>query len=186
MICSQADYRRITGDYESYDGYVDTALVAAQSVFEQRTRRFFEEDDRTETLTVKRDGSVYPHALPITVVTSPASLTIQGTALNGYAWWLDPTINWTGDWPYYTRDRRPQVVVTYTGGYADDEMPAEVKSAVAELAASYLTPTPASLVPAGATSVRVGDVQVQGDYLNPDAIPATVRAAIKKWKRREI
>lgn len=180
LLCSVEDYRYITKDTETPDEKVEYALQRAQRLVEQKTRRFFEKGEYTETLKLYPDGRVYPSATPVESVSDPEKTSIDGGAILGvvYAsayWW---------DYPY----AEPRGTVTYVGGYEPDEIPEDIIRVTAEIAHIDLT-SKVSLaeVPSGATSVHVGDVSFAGPRLgrSPVLSPA-IRDTLREWRRRRI
>lgn len=170
-ICSVEVYRALTGDLESYDGDVADMLVRVQGVVEGRTRRHFDSGTYTETLPVLADGKVYPSAVPLVSATGYSATQVGPT-------WIQVGISdsWRGD----------EVTVTYIGGYDEDAMPPELQLLVAQIARRLLPASvPAAAVPAGATSVKVGDVSYSGPLLGrvPVALVATEYNALQAWAR---
>lgn len=191
-IATLADYRRITRDRDSYDGDIYEALDAAQDFLEENTDRFFETDTRTESLKVHSDGRVYPHATPITAVTTPTNTISSTSSIALGAYGMDVAVRWPewfqaspGDdieW-FYVGSGRPRLTVTYTGGYDEDEIPESLKRLVVDIAKVGLSET--MNVPVGATSVRSGDIAYSGRSLG-ESLPARIWYEISKWKRREL
>jgi hypothetical protein len=72
VIATTQDYRRLSGDRDSYDGDVMLALADAQDEFLRRTGRKIELGTYTEVLPVYEDGRVYPAATPVASVLDPA------------------------------------------------------------------------------------------------------------------
>jgi hypothetical protein len=170
-ICSRAKYRSLTGDSTTADADVDAALADAQRDLEERTERLFESATRTETLRVSPSGRVYPKATPITSVTTPANSTIDG---NGIV--VGGFLNiFTGE--YST------IAVTYTGGYSAETMPVRVVKLVARMAYAELHEN--SLIPSGATRVKVGDVEVAGANLGAVDSTALTRD-IRRLRRSQL
>lgn len=151
MICTRAQYRTITGDTATADATVDQALADAQRDLQERTSRLYEVATRTESLLVDREGYVYPKAIPLVSVSSPAQSSVDGNrVLVGSA--LNVSIGTLID---------TRVAVTYVGGYAADEIPFSLTKLVARMAFRDLHPD----VPLNATSIKVGDVSFSGDRL---------------------
>lgn len=181
MICELADYRRITRDAINYDGDVTAALVEAQNIVEQRTERFYESATRTEKLYRYPDGAVYPLATPITSVSVPVGATINGNAVTGTAWsYGDAAVNW------YLTDmsfNSLPVEITYIGGYAPGNIPAAIVKVTAEIAKISLSPL--ALLPAGASSIAVGDVNISGSNLGGlGSLPSSITRTLREWKKR--
>lgn len=187
-ICTKAEYRRRTGDSSSYDGLVDTALAKAQKLVEDKTDRFFESATRTETLTVKENGRVYPHALPLTSVSVPAGASVDGSSVIGTGGsWVDPDYSLNiPDWTF-PATRRLTSTVTYIGGYTADTMPDDVVGLVAEIAELALHPASMAGVPAGATAVTSGSHTVSGPFLGgSSSLPPAIARQLRLWARREV
>jgi hypothetical protein len=209
VIATSQDYRRITGDLNSYDGDVLTALGEAQAEFLRQTGRKIELGTYTETLPVYDDGCVYPTGTPITGVIDPASasfdeISVAVPAASSNS--LDPAV-WPGYYPAYSgyaygaytggyepapsdlligSDRRlprPRRVVTYTGGYAPP--PSDVIRCVCEMAAISLHPDLQLQLPGGTRSVTLGDQSVTGSFGSTTAWPPSVTSVIGKYTRTD-
>jgi hypothetical protein len=178
MICDRALYRRLTQDYDSYDGDVDVALADAQNLIEHITDRHFELADYTESLPVRHSGKVYPSAIPVvSVVGVDSSAIVNG---NSIRWWGLGNVS-----GYNWADLGGDISVTYTGGYGEADMPPELKSLVARVAYAVAHPPAAtSAVPRGATAVRIGDVQVTyKDGASSTVLSSALLAEIRTWRR---
>lgn len=181
MICTLKDYRRITKDGNSYDGDVLDALVDAQNTVEQKTERFFDSAERTEKLSRYLDGRVYPRATPITSVSVPSGAVIDGNSVKSNTWqYMDVATNWA-----FSDETLgyPMVEVTYVGGYAPGAIPAPIVKVTAEIAKLSLNP---SVIPAGATSIQVGDVAITGSAIGVAELPASVERTLRAWRKRDI
>lgn len=151
MICTRAEYRTITGDTTTADAAVDDALAGAQRDLEEQTDRFFESATRTESLLLDKEGYVYPRALPITSVSVPSQVEVDGNrVLIGSLLNISQTID-------------TRVTVTYVGGYTAP-LPVRLVQLVARMAYRDLHFNPSQ--PSGATSVKVGDVAFSGPNLD--------------------
>lgn len=179
-VSTLADYRRITKDNTSFDGDVNEGLIKAQSFVESETDRYFDLEERTESLKLHSDGRVYPFATPVVSVSSPAEATVSfGSIL------------WTGDWtaqidpaPLFPQ-LRPRLLVTYEGGYDDGEAPEDLRRLICLVAQADLKEQTVQ-VPVGASNVKVGDIAYSGSYLGLASYSPLIWNLIKKWKRREL
>lgn len=183
MICTEQQYRKITGDKNSYSGDVLEALADAQNTVEEKTNRFYELAERTEKLSRYSDGKVYPSATPVVSVSSPVGAAIEGNSVSSTEWYYgDVAVNWfISD----SRNGYPLVELTYTGGWAAGSIPVAIVKVTAEIAKLALTPS--SDLPQGATSVTVGDVTVTGNNLgNISTLPSSINRVLRGWYRRSI
>lgn len=190
MICSLADYRKITRDTTNYDGDVLYSLEEAQEYVERYTGRLFELGTYTENLTIHPNGRVYPRALPLVSVSSPSTASIVGAAITRVQGpWIDPdfTLNYLpyGEYYYVNGPGYLKTTVTYVGGY--EKVPFDIKKAVAQLAHFSLQPNPLVGIPTGASRIQVGDVEIlstKNDLGN--GIPDYIEDVLDKWKRLEV
>lgn len=149
-LVSVPRYRSITLD-ESTAEYLVTARVEdAQGMIQDAlSGRLLEEAERTETLPISSDWRVFPHATPITLASSGATYVIDGSSLRNVA--VDAVNGWPLDCG------RQYATVTYTGGWTQATVPSTLAYAIAQLAQALGRP---GALPAGATSVRLGDAGV--------------------------
>lgn len=149
-------YVAITGDTTSASATVLDRLADAQQLLEDELGRpgLLEDDgaDKTERLLIRYDGSlgatVFPSALPIT---DAGDLTQAGALLTGASPDSSPSFVVSGEqW----------ATVTYRGGFTPATVPQSIERDIAWAAYHLLRPSEAAAVPAGATSVRLGDAAV--------------------------
>lgn len=187
MLCDLKSYRRITGDKDSYDGDVLAALVEAQGIVEDRTGRYFDQVERTETLKVFQNGRVYPHAYPVISVSVPVGASILGNSVRFSSWnsW-DPIVNHNPDIWFIDPAYRPTATITYVGGFESGTGPIELVRATAEIANLSLNPSKFK-VPAGTTGVTVGEVSFQSSngFGGVSALPANILRTLNRFKYRE-
>lgn len=149
MLVTFESYRDITGDRLTDEALVTARCEEAQGLLEEATHRYLEEDDRIETLPMDRYGLVYPHAYPVTALTSTGSIfddvSIRGVQPDDLA-----------DWSVWNPDP-PVATIAYTGGYTAVTAPRKLLRAIAQLAQALSVLNP---LPQGATSASVGDVAV--------------------------
>lgn len=183
-VATLADYRRITRDMLSYDGEVLAELAAAQKIVEEQTDRKFESATRTETLYQYADGRVYPSALPLVSVSVPSGATIDGNSIRTPSVFSDITIN--SD--YFNNTYIPQVTVTYIGGNTAGNFPQEIVRIICQIAEFNLVSNSTLFqVPAGATSIKTGDVQILGKNLGDNTdLPSSITRVLRTWKRRDV
>jgi hypothetical protein len=148
-------YRAITGD-DAADATVSALIEDAVAKLEEDLGRPLEAVERIEQVWPDRRGYLYPLATPIT---EAEGWTVEGNALRAGSWPL------SASWPA-TVD---YVSVTYTGGYvertanpdATNRLPICMERDLAWAAYALGHPTQlASQLPAGASSVSVGDISV--------------------------
>lgn len=171
MIVTIARYRAITGDTASSDTAVSARIEEATDMLIDDLGRELEEAERTESLQPTRDGYLWPSCVPITACT--------GYTIDGHGVWgtFGPA------WPNLTG----LVELTYTGGWversanpnADNRLPAYIERDLCFAAYELGHAQPAGSVPAGATSVRLGDASVT---FGPDGPPRPGTAP--KWSRQ--
>jgi hypothetical protein len=171
MIITVGEYRELTGDYASTDSDVTAAIGRAQRRFEGDCERHFESAERTEAVYVGSMGAI-PSAIPVTAVATAgatigaAGLTVRGLATTGGTRWA---------------------TLTYTGGYAPEAMPQEVKDAVAELAARYRTPAQTAGVPAGVTDVGIDSQSYSAGVLGGSAsLTPALKLLVAKWSHPDV
>jgi hypothetical protein len=177
-LVTLARYRTITLDTTSKDAAVTAALEDSQDLIEEYLRRPLESVSRTEDLKIDGDERVYPLATPVTVVATPAGLDIKG---NGR--WLE------GASPDASKifDPEPVVTVTYTGGFTTATVPETIERGIAWLAWVILHERSSEVeIPAGATSVRLGDASVnfEGGYVPGTILPSGLRRKLTGYRRR--
>lgn len=175
MLVDEERYTTITGDTTGDSDTLNTALAEAQQLLEDELGRQLETGERTERLRLYPNGRVYPAVTPITVA---AGYTIYGYAELGDA---SPIGG-----PFDTSD--PQYAeVTYTGGYTDETVPVCIARDIAWAAYQLLGRDAASRIPAGATSVRIGDAAVTFDKPR-SASDAGIRwtAQTLRYRRRRV
>lgn len=177
-LLTVARYRTITLDTTSYDYAITAAVEDAEAEVSEYLRRPLEQAERTETLPISRDGKLYPSATPLDAGSGDlADLTVEGDVVIGaspdagaFGWLGSPTT--------------PQATITYTGGWTADTLPKAIERAIA-LAAHHAIHTNPALVPAGATSVRVGDASISYGPGGASADPlASTMANIRRYRRR--
>lgn len=171
-MITAARYVELTGDTETVASAVNEAVADAVSELEEYLDRPLAHGERTERISPDRAGRIWPKATPLT---DGGDYTIDGLAL-------------IGSWPYPSiLNPDSQLEVTYTGGWADarledpvgSPLPLCIQRDLAWVAYRLLHPTApgASVAPAGATSVRLGDAAVSyGPGGAPDGIGADTSA----------
>lgn len=181
-LVTVARYRAITGDTVTGDAAVTALLEEATWKLEEDLARPLESAERIEPMWPDRNGWLWPLALPITAA---PGWTIDGNALRGGAW---PLTSWPESTDY--------VSVTYTGGYVERTANPNAANALPlcierDLAwAAYVLRSPADLVaqvPAGATSVTVGDISVnfgRGTSRSGDDLAIRWSRATLRYRRR--
>jgi len=154
-----ARYRAITGDATTSGSDVSARIEEAVDLLEDELDRPLTEAERTETMYPTRDGSLWPHAIPLVTC---ADYTIDGYRLYGSSAPF-PATDVLGD--------PTGVSVIYTGGWversanptADNRLPVFIERDLAWAAYALGQTEPgrqALAVPPGASSVSLGDVSV--------------------------
>lgn len=169
-------YQYVTGDTVTAASAVAENLSEAENLVEEALGRRLSYGTRTEKVLVWwREGLAYPAAVPIHSVAASSRAEVWDEATLHNVVSDDPGIsgfqyNFPEDpgsrvWGHrgfgsgYEADLR-YATVTYTGGWTLEDMPSTLKMAIAKLAQALLPVGDFSAAPAGATMVRVGDVQV--------------------------
>lgn len=162
-----ARYRIVTGDIASADALVASALAEATELLEDTLQRKLGQQSITERLLPDNLGRLYPTVTPI--ISAP-QFQVWGNMLVGGPFFTTPG--------FILYDDRVQV--TYVGGYvertanlaATNRLPVHVERDLCWAARKLLTmPDVAaalSVIPVGATSVRLGDAAVT---YGPDGAP---------------
>jgi hypothetical protein len=158
MIVTVERYQAITGDTTTAASAVSARIEEAVDLLEEELDRPLEETERTEIMWPSRDGIwLWPRATPIMVA---AGYKIEGNGLRSAG------LGWLGNDPFLT-DRT--VTVTYTGGWvertanpaATNRLPVHIERDLAWVAYALGHPNViAQQIPAGASSVRLGDVAI--------------------------
>lgn len=188
MLISVTRFDEITGSDSSAPSASAAAaasIIDAQRLLEEMLGRGLELGERTERIKVFADGAMYPRVTPL--VSVPDGAEIEGGAVVGGA----PS----GSFLTRSAYTPTHTTLTYTGGYdpAEDDLaaatyvPIEIQRAIAWAALALLTDEAEFDVPAGATSVSVGDVSIawgpggspgRGDLVFPHSIMRRYR-----WRR---
>lgn len=155
-VVTPQQYREQTGDTTHYWSEILGWLTRAQSLVEGRLARLLESAERTEDMTIERNDCrslvLYPSAYPVTVV--PSGYRIEfGRRVVGGVWPWDMLVE-----PFSTSTLTASL--TYTGGYTTATLPAALRDAIIDVARAQSTVGDASVYPADASSVRLGDAAV--------------------------
>jgi len=171
MLVTVLRYRAITGDQASSDEAVSARIEEATELLEGELGRPLEQAERTERMQPTRDGLLWPLATPLAAATD---YTIDGHALRGSS-------PFPSGWDFIGGETA--LDVTYTGGWVERtanpgsafRLPVHIERDIA-FAAQALGQTPTPLaVPAGASSVSLGDASVTfKDGYHPDPADAGV------------
>jgi len=160
MLLTTAYYRQLTGDEATAATAVASAASAAQELLEADLARpgYLESAERTETLPLLDDGTVYPTATPVTAV--DGGLDFFDNVVFAA---VPDVLTFTG---LIDATRSPKrVTLTYTGGYSSTTAPGTILRDLAWVSYALIHGTSArqgaaSSATAGAQSVRLGDVAV--------------------------
>lgn len=182
MLVTIDRYRAITGD-ETTDDITASALIEEATILlEEALDRPLASAVRTERMHPRRDGTFAPHAVPVTVADD---YTIDGYSLK------------TTTFPSFTPfpDTTAEGTdVTYTGGWvertanvgATNALPLHIERDLAWAAWLLRDPTTvqqAATLPAGASSVSLGDAAVT---FREGAPTVTLGEAGIRWSRRTL
>lgn len=172
-------YAAITGDTDTAASAVEEAVVEAVELLEEELGRPLANAERTESMRPDRQGRLWPRATPIT---DSGDYETEGLALLSAPFGWPSIVNPTGT-----------VSVTYTGGWADPTadgfdpdgdnpptLPQCIQRDLAWAAYRLLHPVApgASVAPAGATSLRLGDAAVT---YGPDGAPDGIGGDTCTW-----
>jgi hypothetical protein len=170
-------YQVLTADYDSGPAAVTAAIETAQGLLaDELGRPGIEAGTYTEVLPVSQERVVYPSVLPI--LTVPA----------GYDHSLGAVHDVTPDGAPFWDRTHPTITLTYTGGWDDTTVPEPVARDLAQAAYAILHPS-TEQVPAGATSVTLGDASVSfgpGGYQGGSGAPITWSAATLRHRKRRL
>jgi hypothetical protein len=180
-------------DTTSSDAAVSGALQEAQELAESYLNRSLSEGARTETLYLYSDGTVFPSAPPIASVSDPAGAEVRGNGVFVGGWGLSPSSGVTWASP-------PQAEVTYVGGYTSATLPAGLRKALCWAAYDLLHESSGlaglSNLPAGVTSVSVGDVAISAGgssgrgagtlTASSGALSERARKMLRPWRRQSV
>jgi hypothetical protein len=171
VLIATDTYRLRKRDRTTNDTIITASIARAVARVEAvLDGRMLESSARTEKLRVS-GREVWPHAFPITAVTSPAGAVISPGEMS--LWYVipdalsipptmifdlqDPPEGW---WEYATVD--------YTGGYSESTLPEPLKDALLDLAYVFVREAVTfddadDGIPPGATSISLGDASVTFD-----------------------
>lgn len=173
-LVTPARYKVITGDTVTSDGEITARIEEATTRLEEKLDRPLVAMSRAEPMYPDQHGRVYPHAIPIQ---SAPGYTVDGVSLVG-VWWPAPLVNFVGI------ETAP--VITYTGGFiersanpnAPNRLPQCIEDDIAWAAWALLHPSAAiaTQIPAGATSVSLGDASIG---FGPEGAKPSSRSGIR-------
>lgn len=173
-------YREETLDTSSDENAVSAALEKAQDLIEEYLRRPLVSEERTESVHIYPDGSLFPQATPITVA--------AGYTLEGGGYWLS---GGTGTYDFLRGSNAPRDV-TYTGGYTVATLPATIRQGIIWTAHKLLRPPSDSelaSIPAGTQAASLGDASLsfgsKGFSGANAGLSDDVKDSLKRWVRRE-
>lgn len=208
MIITVQQYRDDTGDVASAAEEIEYYLADAIEIVEGYLGRTLTYGTYTERMKIWPRGFAYPAAVPVVSVASTGLTNGNARVYDDATLWMmeaDPVDAWTPvDWDHFDHIHtfgepvlmgyevdRPYGTVTYTGGWTSDTLPALLRKYICRLVKGLVTGVPESgALPGGATSARVGDVQVSLPRpATPDAMAAFMDAYVpgmtmllKRWK----
>lgn len=170
-------YQAITGDTTTGEEVVEGRLDRAQRKVEDYLRRPLASAERTERVLLRYRPSgvlagtyaAYPKVTPVTEVAD--GLTIDGSAVLGAS----------GTWLSWWDEGDQYAEITYTGGWTAGSLPETIAESICLLARDLSL---VRAVPAGATSVAVGDASVSFDGGTGGAgLPAPIAGGLRPWRR---
>ena len=191
MLLTLGFYQLVTHDTATAASAVEDAVDVATLLAGEACSRQFVSAARTEPCMIHEGPpgtfKVYPDAWPITAVTVPSGsrVAISERAIfvpsPAYDMLVEPVYGdgWTS--------------VSYTGGYTEATCPANLKVLFAQLGNALLVNGLQTLegVPAGATSVSLGDASITFGTGSPDYAAATCEALLpgaagrlRGWRKR--
>lgn len=192
MIATVEYYRVVTGDVTTAASAVSANLLEAEGMLDDALHRKLAYGEYTETLPLLEQGRVHPSAVPVLSVTGDAVIGENGWSV--YELYPDERGGFPVliDDPWRPWSDSPFATITYVGGYTDATAPPTLKRSVCRLAYALTTPASTSPggVPAGATSVRLGDAQVtfadpvDGDGATVDALVPGLWRQVRGYKHR--
>lgn len=157
-VVTVEDYRALTNDLSTDDDTVSARLDVALKMCEEELDRWLLLDTYTESVRMHDNGTVYPHAVPITTVSQPSGVSpyMGGYALAavGSTYWWDPVFG-----PYEVWLSDPFTTVIYEGGFTRDTFPVGLRLIICDLALALGSRSPV-LTSAAVASASVGDVSV--------------------------
>lgn len=166
-----ARYQSWTGDTATTTDRVAQALADAEQLIAEHIGRAFGTVAVTETLTVSRNGLLYPTRTPVTAVATEGWRLVSGVvfACDGLA------------------APGERVEVTYTAGWTTETLPLALVGEVCDVAFQLSRPA-AVRATAGAAAVSNGDVSISyggarpvGNRLDLVCPGATVRLRPWRW-----
>lgn len=160
MIVTVQTYQTTTGDTSTWDATVSARLEAAQERLEEVLDRPLAQAVRSEVMIPYRDGSLSPRVTPIVAadgwtLDGDRLILLYPNALGGaLTWWpaLGPTVTYTAGW--VERTANPT---------APNRLPLCISDDLCWVAwhlGHPVDPAVLSSLPAGATSVQLGDASV--------------------------
>lgn len=179
MLVTIERYRAITGDRANQDVAVTAAIEQAEEELADDLGRPLAEGAYSEYMVPTRDGMLWPKATPI--VTAEGYSIVDGVGLcRSYGVWSSgpATIAYTGGW--VERTANPT---------APNRLPTCIEEDLAWRARAIVCPDADGIdlseIPAGATSVRLGDAAVG---FGGSGAPARARseAGPPRWSRRTL
>lgn len=158
-LVTVSDYRAVTSDVSTAAELVTARIEEAIAEVEAKTGRLLRSVERTELVELTPWGHVSPQALPVTV--AEGSTILQ----NGYAVVPSATVWDLTSWPVIDTPRRfygdpPMTELTYTGGYADGDLPRPLVRIICRMAQALRPSAVQTEYPEGAISVKTGDAAV--------------------------
>lgn len=174
-IVTIAVYRSVTDDTASASGTVQSWLDDTEQDLEEFLDRplHFDGTERCKINQERRGPVVYPRATPII---DAGGLVASGHALLGATAVDDP---FTTSDPAYSD-------VTYEGGWTASSLPRAIRNDIC-WAVRQAIRGDAARVPAGATSVSLGDASVSfGGTGAPDAGDARWSRQTRRYRRRHL
>ncbi len=175
-VVTIAAYRSVTGDETTASGTVQTWLDDTEQDLEEYLDRPLELGEYTDRLRInneRRGPTVYPRATPIT---DGGDYLVAGHALVG----VSPISG------MFDQSDPAYAEVTYTGGWSAATLPRSIRHDICWAVRQALRGE-AAMVPAGATSVSVGDASVSfGTAGASDRLDARWSRQTRRYRRRHL
>jgi hypothetical protein len=180
-------YGWYTGDHDTDESIVNQAVDKATKLLEERLGRSLAYGSYTERLpvyTVAGAFTVFPSVIPLTQVLTNgtvrgdqiADVDVDADSGTSFAVWSPST----GESRYAT--------VTYVAGFTPDALPESIIRDICACALRDLQDAAPSVIPVGATSVRVGDVAIG---FGSEGAPASAAGGFEwssdtlRWRKRK-
>jgi len=180
-LVSELYYRTLTGDYTTAASAIEANLDEAEGLLGEYLQRTLPYGTYTERLKLWPDRVVYPSAIPLSSVPASANYQIydEATMMNvtsddipAFDWPVVPYLDqpWPASRGSEYETHYSYATVLYTGGFTSETLPITLRRAIVKLARALPLAFAATAKIAGAGMTRVGDVQVNYNKAELEAI----------------